>query len=32
MRRDAKTIDSREIISAVVRARSGASLPAGGDD
>ncbi len=33
MRRDdAKIIDSREIIPAVVRARSGASLPSGGDD
>jgi hypothetical protein len=32
MKRHANTIDSREIISAVVRARSGASLPSGGDD
>ncbi len=32
MRRDVKPIDSREIISAVVRARFGALLPSGGDD
>jgi hypothetical protein len=32
MRRDAKTIDYREISPAVVRARSGASLLSGGDD
>ena len=32
MKRAAKPIDSREIISAVVHARSGALLPSGGDD
>jgi hypothetical protein len=32
MRRDAITFDFRELIPAVVRARSGASLPSGGDD
>jgi hypothetical protein len=32
MRRDATPIDSRDLVSAVVRARIGASLPSGGDD
>ena len=32
MRRDANPIENREIFSAVVHARSGASLPSGGDD
>ena len=32
MNRALKPIDSREITSAVVRARFGASLPSGGDD
>jgi hypothetical protein len=32
MTRDAATIDSRESISAVVRARPAALLPSGGDD
>ena len=32
MKRDVKSIDYREILPAVVRARSGASLPSGGDD
>jgi len=32
MRREAIFIDYRDIVSAVVRAFSGASLPSGGDD
>ena len=32
MNRAVKSIDSREIISAVVRARLGALLPSGGND
>jgi hypothetical protein len=32
MRREATFIDYRDIVSAVVRALSGASLPSGGDD
>ena len=32
MKRHVNPIDTREIVSAVVRARFGASLPSGGDD
>lgn len=32
MTRNATPIDSRDLIPAVVRARTGASLPSGGDD